>query len=110
MVWKEEEEKLKENIQLNPLNESLYFELIDLYSNNISYEQQQQQGEQQGEEEKEEESIQNKINYIRQQYFYKFIPKEEFWLSWITDTVISINNNLLKPNDVSISSLSTSIF
>ena len=90
-------EEIRRN-NCNNLTEEIFFNLIDFYQNKSE------------EKNERKEEIKLKIQSIRKQYLFQFIPKEEFWLSWINDTIIEINNNNTTQNEVYLFFLFLSIF
>ena len=66
-------QELEAHIASNPSDVHAMLSLIDLY---------QDQGD-----------TGDKLNQIRTQYTSYVIPDVSFWSSWITDTVIAVQNN-----------------
>ena len=93
-------EELENLLCQNPTNETLYEELIEYYQNNYTDDQNDQEN---GDEPKKDEIQENqqRISQLREQYLQYFIPSEEFWLSWILDTIINVNKQTFPISQVS---------
>jgi regulator of sigma D len=89
-------EELEDLLRQNPTNEKIYEELIEYYQNNFRDDSEDEQHPKKD----EIHENQQRISQLREQYLQHFIPLEDFWLSWILDTIININKETIPISQV----------